>query len=641
MFKEILHDSHKLALRAPFGAVEAGTPVTLRLRLEEAPDVSVRLRLWEENAERLIEGRRAGGFVEFTLVPQKTGLVWYYFILDTPGSARYYGVKHPNLGGEGALYDYPPPAWQVTVYERGFETPARFHGGLAYQIFPDRFARSARDDVSRYGYHLSMGRALYQHERWDEPVLHRPLPGKTDFDPCDFYGGDLAGIEEKLPYLKELGVTCIYLNPIFEAASNHRYNTADYLKVDPMLGGEEALVSLVRAAKALGMELMLDGVFSHTGDDSVYFDRYSRYAGNGAYRTKESPYYNWYEFYSWPQSYRCWWGFKTLPEVNENEPGYREFIGRVIDRYAALGISSWRLDVADELPDGFIVFLRERVKRNDAEGTLIGEVWEDASNKQSYGARRTYADGRALDGVMNYLFRDALCDFLLYRCDAAALCLRFNSLRENYPKPFYEACLNLLSSHDTVRARTALSGAPHRDALTREEQALYVPREEDAARGQARQLLAAMVQLAYPGVPLIYYGDEAGLTGMADPFNRAPYPWGREDESTLPCYRRLARARRENPAMREGMCGFASFGEDVFALLRALGDSCALLIVNRAEEARQVSVCAADFDTGPDAGRLFIANELTDALTRARFCVKNGCLDIVLPPLSGTLLVHG
>ncbi|HWQ59132.1 MAG TPA: glycoside hydrolase family 13 protein, partial [Clostridia bacterium] len=521
MFEEVLHDSHAPAFRSPFGAIRACGEVRLHLRMDSYLNVRARLRLWIDGGERLIEGNRAGDGIDFAFASANTGLVWYFFVIDAPGGTKWYGARNPGFGGTGALYDYAPPSWQITVYDGAFETPARFRGGLVYQIFPDRFARSNRDDVSRYGYHLSMGRPLLAHESWDEPVLFEPPSGAKDYDPCDFYGGDLAGIEAKLPYLKELGVTCLYLNPVFEAASNHRYNTADYMKVDPMLGGEEALASLAKAAKEQGISLMLDGVFSHTGDDSVYFDRRGVYAGDGAYRTKDSPYAKWYDFASWPDSYRCWWGFKSLPEVNEDEPGYRDFIGRVIDRYAQLGITSWRLDVADELPDGFIEFLRRRLKRSDPDGMLLGEVWEDASNKVDYGMRRAFADGRELDGVMNYPFRAALVDFLLYRMDARGLCLRLNSLRENYPAPFYEACLNVLGTHDTVRIFTTLSGAPHRDALTRREQAEYAPTPDAAARGRARQILAAMVQMAYPGVPCIYYGDEVGLSGMADPFNRA------------------------------------------------------------------------------------------------------------------------
>lgn len=642
IFENIAHDSHQLAFRSPFGAVPAGTPVRLRLRTGEDSCVRVKLRLWTDGAERIIEGRRAGDAEEFTFTPESTGLIWYYFILETPSCTKWFGVHAPSSGGPGALYDYAPPSWQLTVYDGAYGTSKRFAGGLVYQIFPDRFSKSARDDVSRYGHHLAMKRPLHAHRAWDEPVTYLPEEGCAEYDPCDFYGGDLRGIEEKLPYLESLGVTCIYLNPVFEAASNHRYNTADYMSVDPILGGEAALASLAAAAKARGMELMLDGVFSHTGDDSVYFDRRAVYSGSGAARTKDSPYYDWYEFYAWPESYRCWWGFKTLPEVNEDEPTYRRFTADVLSHYAKLGITSWRLDVADELPDGFIAFLRKTQKALDPDSTLIGEVWEDASNKQGPAGRRRYVDGAELDGVMDYPFRDALVDFLLMRTDAQGLTLRLNTLRENYPDPFYRSSMTMLGSHDTVRIYTVLSGAPHRDALTREEQARYVMRPDAAARARARLILAAAVQLAYPGVPEIYYGDEICLEGMADPFNRGTYPWGHEDEHMLSRYRLLCSTRAQNTAMRSGLCGFAAVGSEVFALLRsAHGGACALVLVNRSEQARHVSISAADFTTGPDAGRLCIAQSLTDVLTGARIACAEGAVNLVLPPLSGALLVNG
>lgn len=639
MFEHVLHDSHRLACRSPFGALRAGQKATLCLEL---PEGEATLRLWERGAERLVPGRREGERFVFAFTPEETGLVWYYFILTLGDVTKWYGVKSPGLGGAGAVYDYPPPSWQISVYDPAFETPARFRGALVYQVFSDRFARSARDDVSRYGYHLSMGRPLYRHESFEEPVIYQALAGGADYDPCDYYGGDLAGIEEKLPHLKELGVSCIYLNPIFEAASNHRYNTADYLRVDPMLGGEAALVSLVKAAKGMGIELMLDGVFSHTGDDSVYFDRRGVYRGDGACRTRNSPYFNWYHFDAWPESYRSWWGFRSLPEVNEDDFSYRAFIGEVIDHYAKLGITSWRLDVADELPDGFIAYLRARIKQNDTEGTLLGEVWEDASNKQSMGARRAYVDGRELDGAMNYPLRAALIDFLLLRTDAKGLALRLHSLRENYPAPFYEACLNLLGSHDTVRILTALSGAPNRDALTREEQAHWSPRPDALARGRARLILALIVQMAHPGAPCIYYGDEAGAMGMADPFNRAPYPWGREDAHILSRTKLLTMARRDCAALRSGLCGFAALDENVFAILRSdeASGSSALAIVNRGEKAKHVALCASDFSLGPDAGKLFIGKTLRDVLTGAQCEADGGTVRLVLPPLAGTLLVH-
>ncbi len=604
----------------------------------KVPNASVkaRLRLWMDERETMVDGERTREGYSFRLhVPNESGIFWYYFLLESDGEIKSYG----GLSGEGMLYSHKePPSWQVTVYE-DFETPEWFKKGICYQIFPDRFARGKESGGEGAKYHRDMGRRVILHENWDEDVCFRPLEGEKFYDPCDFFGGDLDGIREKLPYLKELGVNCIYLNPIFESPSNHRYNTSDYEKVDPILGGDEALMRLADEAKKQGIRLMLDGVFSHTGDDSVYFNKYGRYEELGAYQSLESPYASWYDFVSFPENYHSWWGFKTLPELKENDPKYREFIAKLLARYAAMGISSWRLDVADELPDEFIAFIRKKLKEHDGEAMLLGEVWEDASNKESYGRRRAYVYGNELDGAMGYPFRDALVDFLLYRMDAGGFMARMMTLMEHYPKPFYDAQLNLIGSHDTVRILTALSGAPGRDAMTREDQAVYMPDEESRRRGRARLLMAVTVQMAMPGVPCIYYGDEAGMTGMADPFSRRTYPWGREDNGLLSDYRKLCGARRNSAALTDGGCGMRAYGESVFAVLRSKDNESALLILNRSESSQIVCLSEADFNAGPDAGKLRMAKEYRDVLSGAKVEMSAGNVHMVMSPLSAALLI--
>ncbi len=618
------HDSFDLTYRAPFGAVAAGTPVRLAIELP-AQEASARLRLWRDG-ERIIDGARAGDMVEFCFTPERSGLIWYYFIIDTPEGRLYYGGAH----GRGGLFDHEPPAYQLTVYD-DYATPAWFNTGIAYQIFPDRFYREGRGGLPRLQYHEEMGRRTVTHEDWREPVMYTPAPGQSVYQPCDFYGGDLNGIASKLDYLQSLGVTCIYLNPIFESPSNHRYDTADYLTVDPVLGGTDALRALAAACNAQGMRIMLDGVFSHTGADSVYFDKRGVYGG-GAYMSKSSKYYEWYEFYSYPAVYRCWWGFPTLPEVNELTPSYMEFVAKVFRQYAELGITSWRLDVADELPDEFIVFLREQLKLLDPSSVLLGEVWDDASNKCCCGRARSYALGHELDSAMAYPFRSAVMDFLLCRSDAYGLYAALMAIKENYPKPFYMAQLNLLGSHDTVRAQTVLSGAPDRDAISRVEQAVYRPDEAQAARGRKRLLLAAMLQFACPGVPCIYYGDEAGLTGMADPFCRGTYPWGREDKELLSAYRAITGARTGSDALMRGECAFAAVNEDVFAVLRSYEGASALALVNRAETA-QAAELAADAFCGA-----VLSGVYRDAVNGGKYACGD-TLRLVLPPLGGVLLI--
>jgi 4-alpha-glucanotransferase len=633
-FTGIYHNSRQKCYRWPFGAVKAGETVRVSI---DVPDESmyVRLRLWFDGGERLVEGTREGLTVSFAFQCPHTGLVWYYFILCRDGDMKYYG----GSGGEGIVCGNPPCSYQITVYDGAFTTPKWFREGIVYQIFPDRFARPmhSRGGLDRAYAHTEKGRRVYLHENWDTPVLSEPLDDAKTYEPCDFYGGDLKGIEEKLPYLKELGVTCIYVNPIFESPSNHRYNTSDYLKIDPILGDENDLKRLTAKAGEMGIRLMLDGVFSHTGDDSVYFDRRGIY-GNGAYRNANSPYRRWYD----PENkgeYRYWWGFTSLPEVNELDESYKAFIHTVLLKWAGCGTSSWRLDVADELPDDFIAFFRKELKSIDPEGVLLGEVWDDASNKEGFCARRKFVDGNELDSAMGYPFKNAVFDFLLCRTDAQGLAARLWAIRENYPKPFYDAQLNILGSHDTVRALSELSGAPHRDALTMEEQRLYKSDETQHIRGQKRLMLAVFIQMAVPGVPCIYYGDEAGLEGMADPFCRAPYPWGREDAEILNFYRAITRIRTGSAALKGGACGFAAIRTDVFAVLRCFGRESVLAIVNRSEAPVEVELQAESFFDGPDAEALKLANTYRDALKGGIVHTENGVLKLVLEPLSGAMLL--
>lgn len=630
----LYHDSRRLRYRAPFGAVAAGQPVRILADLK-GPD-RITLRLWADGRERVVRGLTAGGAVEFTFITGSTGLLWYYFILDGPTGRRYYGVRR-GYGGPGRLYDDPPPSWQLTVYDPAYETPAWFREGIAYQIFPDRFFRSG--EILGVEEHRALGHRVLLHESWEEPPLYLPPPGEDHYDPCDFFGGNLKGVREKLPYLASLGVTCLYLNPVFLSPSNHRYNTSDYLRVDPILGTQEDLRALLQEAASYGMGVMLDGVFSHTGDDSVYFDAKGAYGG-GACSDPGSPYRTWYDFKRYPEDYRCWWGFRSLPEVNETEPGYMAFIERVLAHYGALGAAGWRLDVADELPDSFIAFLRKTLKAINPQSVLLGEVWEDASNKEGFGARRKYVDGQELDSAMGYPFKDAALSFLLGNIAAPELVDRLMGLMENYPRPFYEAQLNILSSHDTIRALTVLAGAPHRDALSREEQAKWQPGPGAVELAQSRLRLGALIQFGLPGVPCIYYGDEAGLAGMADPFNRKPYPWGQEDEGLLGFYRAICAARRNCPALSRGGCSLAALSPDVFAALRCEGESGAVLLVNRSQEAYYGILDGSRFQEGPDVNRLWLDGLYRDAVSGEEFEAKNGALHLRLAPMVGLLLIR-
>ncbi|MFU0831934.1 MAG: Glycoside hydrolase family 13 protein [Oscillospiraceae bacterium] len=509
---------------------------------------------------------------------EEPGVYFYDFLLETPC-----GLRHLTRGAGGEAVFDSGSLWQMTVFHKDFITPDWLSGGVVYQIFPDRFFNSGQAKSNVPG-----DRKL--HGSWDETPEWEP-DAQGNITNSDYFGGDLSGIREKLPYLKSLGVTCLYLNPIFEAHSNHRYNTADYTKIDPLLGNEDDFRSLCTEAAKLGIRILLDGVFNHTGSDSVYFNRQGRYAEVGAYQSKESPYFPWYRFQNWPNTYDCWWGFDTLPNVNEENPDYLHFIcgeNGIIRRWLRAGAAGWRLDVADELPDSFLEALRAAAKAENSDAIIIGEVWEDASNKIAYGKRRRYLLGRQLDSVMNYPFRNAILGFLTGG-DAAASMETILSVLENYPSQVVRVLLNNIGTHDTERALTVLAGEPRRNRDRRWQYETHLSPEQ-RIRGKALLKCASLLQYTLPGVPCLYYGDEAGMEGYADPFNRATFPWGREDTELLEWYRMLGNLRAKCACLKDGdLIPVAAFG-DVLAYVRSGSSDALLCAVNRAPEDREIVV---------------------------------------------------
>ncbi len=423
----LYHDSQLSLYRSPFGAAACGTAIDLRLAVAaDRPAETVSLRTWREGrGEELLpmtpHGREDGAILYHTtlVAPDEPGLVWYYFVVGAKGAVHYYGNNDRQLGGPGAEYDAPPPAYQITVHLPGVTVPGWYKNAVVYQIFVDRFFNGNRGGRVK---NVKPGSLI--HACWeDDPVYVRERETGRILA-YDFSGGNLAGVTAKLPYLRDLGVSAVYFNPVFASPSNHKYDTADYLNIDAMFGGNEAFRELCDKAGELGIAVILDGVFSHTGSDSVYFNKEGRYPGPGAYQSTASPYYPWYRFRRHPDDYEAWWGVDALPNVNELEPSYLDFIARgpdsVIRHWLRAGVKGWRLDVADELPDAFIRELRRAAKETDADAVLIGEVWEDASHKVSYGELRGYFRGDELDAATNYPFRRAALDFLLGRQDASS-----------------------------------------------------------------------------------------------------------------------------------------------------------------------------------------------------------------------------
>ena len=559
----VRHDSRDPLYRTPSGARPTGSDVILRCRADDARAVT--LRLWWDDGEirrPMTASPRGAGLFEIRLtLPEQSGLLWYYFIVDFDGETRLYGNADDRLGGEGRLYDHEPPSFQLTVYDEEFDTPRWMREGLLYQIMPDRFAARGKNAPE----------AGWLHEKWDEPPAIHVDPSTHDNRADDFFGGNFRGVMDRLDYLKELGVTAIYFNPIFRARSNHKYDTGDYETIDPSFGTREDFEALCERARAVGIRILLDGVFSHTGSDSRYFNRLGRYDSLGAYQSLESPYASWYRFKRWPDEYDCWWGFETLPTVNKSDESYRRYIltgeNAIVKRWLRRGASGWRLDVADELPVPFLRTLRKSVKSVDPDAAVLGEVWEDASNKVAYGQLRCYCLGDTLDSVMNYPLREGLIGFLLGEIDAYALKRRLDALYENYPAPFAAALMNLLGSHDKARVINRLSGAEPENR-PREQRAFTPLSDAEYERGKRRFIKAWRFLCAMPGMPCLYYGDEAGAQGGDDPFCRGTYPWGHEDHALLEEIKRANHARLKSRAAQNGSLELIAPDADTLTVVR-------------------------------------------------------------------------
>lgn len=552
--------------KTPFGAVREGREVLLRITTP--PDLYIcQAELIvndgaSDQAYPMAYETTTSSYNTFTIryTPSSCGTFFYYFRLNTEHGLRFirsFERSHGHMTDNAETGG----TFQLTVYSGSFQAPSGWAGGIFYQIFPDRFCNSGkpRKDVPP-------DRTL----RTDWGATPYFLPDEHgQITNSDYFGGDLEGIRRKLGYLKEFGVTAVYLNPIFEAHSNHRYNTADYLKIDPLLGTEEDFIRLCADAKQLGIRIILDGVFSHTGSDSLYFNRECRYPIAGAANSTESPYYSWYDFQHWPDRYTSWWGIDTLPAVNELNPGYTAFIcgeDGVIDTWMKRGADGFRLDVADELPDAFIAEVRKAVKRHGDDKLLIGEVWEDATNKVSYGVLRQYLTGNELDSVMNYPFKDAVLRFVRYG-NSDEFKDRILTICDHYPTPALNTAMNSLSTHDTARAITVLAGADGtgKDRLW---QAIQSLSPEAYRLGLKRLKLAMALQYFLPGIPCIYYGDEAGLQGYTDPFNRGCYPWGHVNEELIDFTKRLGTLRAACPQLAEGGLRFIETPPDTIGFLR-------------------------------------------------------------------------
>lgn len=587
----IFHNSHDSYFRNPFGAVVSGTEIELRLEIDcpfEHNSISAQIILFEDDIKKCYdmnneknEGSKATFYIKYKIT-QTPGLAWYFFVVRIDEKQYLYGNNQEQLGGEGVTCYNDPKGYQITVYEQN-DIPEWYKQGIMYQIFVDRFANGNGDvvDLGKYKHDNLI------HAKWNErPSYIRN--SKFQVIGWDFFGGNIKGIIDKIPYLKELGVTILYLNPIFDSSSNHKYDTADYSKIDPAFGDEEILEDLIKKANENDMHIILDGVFSHTGSDSIYFNRNGLYDEIGAYQSTDSKYFSWYRFNEHPNSYESWWGVDTLPNTNELDEGFLKYIVKdedsIISKWMRLGIKGWRLDVADELPDEFIRELKTKIKELDNDSVLIGEVWEDASRKEAYGTKRRYFLGQELDATMNYPFRKLFINYITGKCHSGYVYHKLMSLYSNYPRQNFMAQMNILGTHDRVRILTILGDSPKEKNLSDEERKYYSLSEEQRILAVDRLKLLSLIQFTFPGVPSIYYGDEAGMEGYSDPYNRGTYPWGYEDKQLLGWFKQIAKLRTNSNALKSGVWEPRSIDDDVFGYIRTSDDEKIICIFNRNKE---------------------------------------------------------
>ena len=573
----ILFDSKKTEYKVPFGCVTPGESCTLTIRIPVTVQTSaVQVCVEQENGNlykefpmHLQKAEEPYDHWQVTFCLPETGLFFYYFrITGHTGTFRLfkYGDDTNMEAGD---------KWQLSCVPADFFTPDWAKGAVIYQIFPDRFHKAGDCDLR------GKLEPYVVHQNWDEEVVWQPNE-KDEVLNNDFFGGNFQGITEKMDYIASLGTTILYLNPISKSFSSHRYDTGDYKTPDPMLGTTEDFRKLCEAAHARGIRVVLDGVYSHTGSDSLYFDKNRSFGGNGAYCTKASPYYSWYQFHDYPDRYVSWWDFDTLPTVNKLDPAFIDYIitgeNSVVAHWLALGADGFRLDVADELPDAFIALLKKRIREIKPDALLMGEVWEDASNKIAYSIRRRYFTDGELDSIMNYPYRTAILKFLRGEDDGRNFRDVVVTILENYPTQVALCNMNMLGTHDTPRILTALV-----DDFDGSREALAARKlsAEQLELAKQRLRLATVLQFTLPGSPSIYYGDEAGMEGGKDPFNRRTYPWGKEDETLLEHFRMLGRLRAKHPALRLGTLEFFRAENGEIGFIRSHEGSRVKIYVNQ------------------------------------------------------------
>jgi glycosidase len=639
----LLHDSFSATYRSPGGAVPTGASVRLRLRVTGARVKAVALRVetgdpvTETATLRTLRLKRAGSFWTMTYrTPAKPSLVSYAFRVTTAHGVLWYGDDGSGTdvrkGGTGKATRTRADSFQLTVYDRSFTTPAWLQGATVYEIFADRFRNGdPSNDPCRATCPVFYGNVpATLHPTWNEAVEDSRATGVFN---RDFFGGDLQGVAEKLDYLKSLGVDAIWLTPIFKARSNHRYDTDDYLQVDPALGGDAAFAALSAAAKARGIRLILDGVFNHTSSDSRYFDRYHRYPDVvGACESASSPYRDWYSIMGDCADYAKFGGLDSLPQLNHSNNAVLDFLVGVVRRW---GPDGWRLDAAQEIDHRWWRSFRSAVKGFAPDAPLIGEVTAGPADASPY------LTGTELDGVMNYRFRQAAIGFARTKLftdssgnirplSPAQLAHSLQAILADYPRAASAVSFNLVDSHDTNRVRFVL----HEGG-------------DDFEVAGARQQLLALLQFTSFGAPMVYYGDETGFyvegkNGFGDPYNRATFPW---DDATFDVrtrhiadprmgdyYARLAAIRHALPALRTGSLTTLFTNATVYGFARvAAPNKPVIVVLNKGSQPTAVDI--------PVRGLYPNGTTLRDQKSTFQTTVSGGRVRVNLFPRDGLILV--
>ncbi len=688
-FAGLRHDTFDSYYRTPFGAVSAGTSVRLRFRTAhfDVDGVSVRVYHYDPATDtttgpvdypmHFFENRTENSLLydiwEATIATPGVPAIFYYKFRITDGvDTDFYSdnVADDNdnlgMGGEGEPSDNEPfPAFQITIYDSGFATPDWLKNSNVYQIFPDRFRNGDRSNDYCVGANADCptfygNQSVIPKTIWNEQIFDPRVPGPyfNEYG-TQFYGGDLKGIQDKLDYLQSIGVNAIYLNPIFKARSNHRYDTDNYLEVDPALGGDAALASLVKETERRGIRLILDAVFNHSSSDSLYFDRYHRYSSDGGCESLTSTERSWYNFFNntvpcGTGDYEGWFGFDSLPAFTDSSPDVRNFFYRdpadnITKHWYERGASGWRFDVAPDITHNWWHDYRPFAKSYKADGPLIGEIFPDASQ---------FLAGDQLDSVMNYRFRKNVLGFArgsaswndndnngtnsVVNLNPSQFDHALKAVLEDYPPQATATMLNLLDSHDTNRA-------------------LYVLTElgdNGLTEAKERLKLAALFQFTYIGAPMIYYGDEGAINAPSlangangpedDPYNRAPYPWADEsgnvnvygpiDNGVLAFYTTLAHLRTQHPALRTGSFNMLLTGDttpsatdnNTYAYARAGGGETGIVVLNNGSLSNTSTVVVSDYFSD--------GTVLQDALGGATYTVSGGMINVTLAARNGVVL---